>query len=291
MELFFNSIGFGLVTASILALAAVGLTLQFGMTNYVNFAYGDFMTLGAYLTWTLNVGLGWPFWPALFVGALLMAIPVLLISQFVLEPFTKRSGPTFHILIVTFAVSLILSNLILAIWGGDFQNFNVGEDTPVNIGPFLLSIQQLGIIGLAVVCMVAIHLLLTRTKLGKAMRAISDDKSLAAVTGIPTQRVTTIVWVLSGMLAGLAGGVLALNVSSFDPNVGVTFLFVIFAAVVFGGIGRPYGAMVGALVIGLVVEVSAVFIPSAYKLDVAFLVLVGVLLVRPDGIMSLLARG
>jgi branched-subunit amino acid ABC-type transport system permease component len=267
------------------------LTLQFGMTNYVNFAYGDFMTLGAYLTWTLNVGLGWPFWPALFVGALLMAIPVLFISQFVLEPFTRRSGPTFHILIVTFAVSLILSNLILAIWGGDFQNYNVGTDTPINLGPFILSVQQLGIIALAVTCMVAIHLLLTRTKLGKAMRAISDDKNLAAVTGIDTRRITTIVWVLSGMLAGLAGGVLALNVASFDPNVGVTFLFVIFAAVVFGGIGRPYGAMAGALVIGLVVEVSAVFIPSAYKLDVAFLVLMGVLLVRPAGLMSLFERG
>lgn len=291
MELFLNSIGFGLVTASILALAAVGLTLQFGMTNYVNFAYGDFMTLGAYLTWTLNVGLGWPFWPALFVGALLMAIPVLFISQFVLEPFTRRSGPTFHILIVTFAVSLILSNLILAIWGGDFQNYNIGTDTPINLGPFILSVQQLGIIALAVTCMVAIHLLLTRTKLGKAMRAISDDKNLAAVTGIDTRRITMIVWVLSGMLAGLAGGVLALNVASFDPNVGVTFLFVIFAAVVFGGIGRPYGAMAGALVIGLVVEVSAVFIPSAYKLDVAFVVLMGVLLVRPAGLMSLFERG
>ena len=291
MDIFLNSMGFGLVTASILALAAVGLTLQFGMTNYVNFAYGDFMTLGAYLTWTLNVGLGWPFWPALFVGALLMAIPVLAISRFVLDPFTRRAGPSFHILIVTFAVSLILSNLILAIWGGDIQNYNVGTDMPVNLGPFILSVQQLGVIGLAVVVMVAIHVLLTRTKLGKAMRAISDDKSLAEVAGIPTQRVTTIVWVLSGVLAGLAGGVLALNVGSFDPNVGVTFLFVIFAAVVFGGIGRPYGAMAGALVIGLVVEVSAVFIPSAYKLDVAFLVLVGVLLVRPAGIASLFARG
>ncbi len=139
--------------------------------------------------------------------------------------------------------------------------------------------------------MVAIHLMLTRTKLGKAMRAISDDKSLAAVTGIHTELVTTIVWVLSGVLAGLAGGVLALNVASFDPNVGVTFLFVIFAAVVFGGIGRPYGAMLGALVIGLAVEVSAVFISSAYKQDVAFLVLVGVLLLRPQGLASLFERG
>ena len=138
--------------------------------------------------------------------------------------------------------------------------------------------------------MVAIHLVLTRTKLGKAMRAMSDDKTLASVSGIPARQMTALVWLVSGILAGLGGGVLALNVSTFDSSVGVTFLFVIFAAVILGGIGKPYGAMLGAFIIGMAVEISAVWIPSQYKLDVAFVILVLVLLVRPQGLLSVLGK-
>jgi branched-subunit amino acid ABC-type transport system permease component len=290
MHLFLLSLGFGLVTASVLAITSVGLTLQFGVTNYVNFAYGDFLTLGAYLTWTLNVGLGWNFWPALLVGSLLVGLVALVISQVILEPFVRKGGPLLYILIVTFGLSLILSNAILAVWGADYKEYNVSLESPVNVGPFVLTGDQIGIIVLAVLLMVAIHLLLTQTKLGKAMRALSDNKSLAGVSGIPTGQITALVWMLSGVLAGLGGGVLALNVVTFDSNLGVTFLFVIFAAVILGGIGKPYGAMLGAFVIGMAVEVSAVVIPSAYKLDVAFVVLILILLVRPQGILSVVGK-
>jgi branched-subunit amino acid ABC-type transport system permease component len=290
MTLAIHAFGFGLVTASVLAIAAVGLTLQFGVTNYVNFAYGDFMTLGAYLTWTLNAVVGVSFWPALVLGALLTSVAALIISQVLLEPFVRRRGQLLFILIVTFALSLILSNAILAIWGGDYHEYDVGLQTPLHIGPLLLSVQQLGVLALAVVSMLGIHLLLTRTNVGKAMRAISDDKSLAEVAGIATDPLIALVWLLSGFFAGLAGGVLALTVVSFDPNIGVNFLFVIFAAVILGGIGRPYGAMLGALVIGLAVELSVLVIPAAYKLDVAFLILVVVLLIRPQGILAVAGK-
>ncbi|HWE61073.1 MAG TPA: branched-chain amino acid ABC transporter permease, partial [Chloroflexota bacterium] len=232
MHILVQSIGFGLVTASILALAAVGLSLQFGVTNYTNFAYGDFLTLGAYLTWSLNAGLGWNFWLALVAGSVLVGVAALVISQIVLEPFARRGGPVLYILIITFGLSLIMSNGILAIWGADYKEYNVSLETPLNLGPFSLTGDQLGIIVLAIVVMIAIHLLLTRTKIGKAMRAMSDDKSLAGASGINTERITALVWVISGVLAGLGGGVLALNVVTFDPNMGVTFLFVIFAAVI-----------------------------------------------------------
>jgi len=122
------------------------------------------------------------------------------------------------------------------------------------------------------------------------MRAMSDDTSLAAVSGIPTERITALVWVISGVLAGLGGGVLALNVVTFDSSMGVTFLFVIFAAVILGGIGKPYGAMLGALVIGLAVEVSAAFFPSQYKLDTAFVILVLILLFRPQGLLGVVGK-
>lgn len=290
MTLVLHSVGFGLVTAAIISLAAVGLTLQFGVTNYINFAYGDFMTLGAYLAWSLNSLLGWPFWLSLAVAALATAAAALVISQVLLEPFARRHKQLLFILIVTFALSLILSNVILAIWGGDYHEYDVGLQTPLSIGPLLLSPQDLGTIALAVISMLGVHLMLTRTSIGKAMRAISDDKSLASVSGIATDRVVALVWIISGLLAGLAGGVLALNVVSFDPNLGVRFLFVIFAAVILGGIGRPYGAMLGALVIGLAVELSAVVISAAYKLDVAFLMLVIVLLLRPQGLLTVVGK-
>jgi branched-subunit amino acid ABC-type transport system permease component len=290
MHLFILSLGFGLVTASVVAIAAVGLTLQFGVTNYVNFAYGDFLTLGAFVTWSFNVGFGWNFWLALVAASALVAVVALVISQIVLEPFVRRGGPLLIILVVTFGLSLIMSNSILALWGSDYKEYNVGSETPVNVGPFILTGDQLGIIALAVASMVGIHLLLTRTRVGKAMRAMSDDKSLASVSGIPTGQMTALVWVISGLFAGLAGGVLALNVVSFDPNVGVYFLFVIFSAVILGGIGKPYGAMVGALVIGLAVELSVVVLPSQYKQDVAFVILVLILLIRPQGIMRVMGK-
>jgi branched-subunit amino acid ABC-type transport system permease component len=290
VHLFLLSLGFGLVTASVLAIASVGLTLQFGVTNYVNFAYGDFLTLGAYFTWTFNGGLGWNFWLSLTLGSLLVGLVALAISQLILDPFVRRGGPLLHILIVTFGLSLILSNVILAVWGADYKEYNVALETPLNIGPLILTGDQIGIIALCAGVMVAIHLMLTRTRVGKAMRALSDNRSLASVSGIPTELITAIAWVISGVFAGLGGGVLALNVVTFDSSLGITFLFVIFASVILGGIGKPYGAMLGALVIGMAVELSAVFVPSQYKLDVAFLLLIGILLVRPQGILSVLGK-
>jgi branched-subunit amino acid ABC-type transport system permease component len=280
------SVGFGLVTASILALAAMGLTLQFGVTNFVNFAYGDFLTLGAYLSWVANVKLHANIWLALVLGALGSGVIAALIGRFLLGPFARRFRNLFYVMIVTFGLSLILLNLIQAIWGANYVQYGVKVENPLHLGPFLLSTDQLIIVAIGVGAMLAVHLLLTRTKLGKAMRAMSDDPSLAMVSGINTRAITTFTWFLTGTLAGLAGTVLGLNISSITPAMGETFLFVIFAAVILGGIGRPYGAMLGALVIGLATEISAIVINAAYKLDVAFVLLVIVLLIRPQGLLA-----
>jgi branched-subunit amino acid ABC-type transport system permease component len=280
------SIGFGLVTASILALASMGLTLQFGVTNFVNFAYGDFLTLGAYFSWVANVKLHLNIWLAMAIGALGMGVAAALLGRFLLGPFARRFRNLFYVMIVTFGLSLILLNLIQAIWGANYVQYGVAVQSPLHLGPFLLSTDQLIIVGIGAGAMLAIHLLLTRTKLGKAMRAMSDDSSLAMVSGINTRAITTFTWFLTGVLAGLAGTVLGLNIASITPATGETFLFVIFAAVILGGIGRPYGAMLGALIIGLATEISAVLINAAYKLDVAFVLLVVVLLLRPQGLLA-----
>ncbi|MGH2501857.1 MAG: branched-chain amino acid ABC transporter permease [Ktedonobacterales bacterium] len=286
MLIYLHALGFGLVTASILALASVALTLQFGVTNYVNFAHGELLTFGAYFAWLANSHYGWNIWIALLVGAILTGVLAVIINLIVLQPFTKHQYPVLFMLVVTFGLSLILSNVLLATFGADFQRYTVPPDTQYNIGPFLLTASQLIIIGIAIVTMIGLHVLLNYTKLGKAMRAMSDNPALARNCGIDTELVTNFTWLLTGFLAGLAGVVLALNISSFQPAFGGDFLFVIFAAVILGGIGRPYGAMAGALVIGVVTEIAAIPLSSDYKNDAAFAILVLVLLFRPQGIFA-----
>jgi branched-chain amino acid transport system permease protein/neutral amino acid transport system permease protein len=219
-----------------------------------------------------------------------MGVVAVLLNQFLLKPFTKKGVPLLFLLVVTFGLSLFLSNLILAIWGPNFKSLAIPRETPHAIGPFLFTTSQLAIIAIAVVAMGGIHLLLTRTEIGKAMRAMSDSTDLAQVSGIDTDRITAFTWLLSGCLAGLAGIVLVVNITSFQPSVGGEFLFVIFAAVILGGVGSPYGAMLGALVIGLATEISAVVINSAYKNDVAFALLILTLLLRPQGIMRMAGK-
>lgn len=290
MSLLFLSFGFGLITASVLALAAVGLSLQFGVTNYINFAYGEFLTIGAYLAWTLNHWLHLNVWLSMVIATLLTGVFGVVINQFLLRPFTKKGKPLLFLLIVTFGLSLFLSNLVLAIWGPDFVNLDVPRQQPFSVGPMLFTANQLAIIAIAVVVMLALHLLLTRTEIGKAMRAMSDSVDLAQVSGIDTDRITSFTWLVSGCLAGLAGIVLAINLTSFQPAFGGEFLFVIFAAVILGGVGSPYGAILGALVIGLATEMSGVFLDSAYKNDVAFGLLVLMLLLRPQGLIRMAGK-
>lgn len=282
MTLFGWAIGFGLVTASILALGAVGLTLQFGVTNFANFAYGDMMTLAIYLTWVLSGHL--PFWLAVTIAALAMALIAVLLSESVLGPFVRQGAPPLILLIVTFGLSLIINNVVLAIWGASSRQLPVVPGNPINLGPFLLTPSQLVTMLFGVAAMLGIHFILTYTRLGKAMRAVSDNPDLAKVSGIPPASVTRFAWALTGVLSALSGVALAVSTAGFSPALGESFLFVLFAAVILGGVGKPYGAMLGALIIGVITEVSALFIPQ-YKLDVAFVVLIAALLLRPEGLL------
>lgn len=281
----FHAVGFGLVTASILALCAVGLTLQFGVTNYINFAVGSFLTFGAYFAWMANAH-GVNIWLSMVIAGLCVAVVAVVLNLGIMQQFVKRDYPVLFMLIVMFGLSLMLQNVILAIWGPDFKNYIAPPDTQNHIGPFLLTGQQLLIIAIAIVVMLGVHVLLTYTKIGKAMRAMSDNPTLARNCGIDTDLITNFTWLLSGFLVGLAGVVLALNITSFQPGFGSDFEFVIFSAVILGGIGKPYGAMAGALLIGVVTEVSAVFLNSAYKNDAAFAILVLALLFRPQGLFA-----
>lgn len=286
MKLFLLTIGFGVVTSSVLSLMSVGLSLQFGVTNFVNFAYGAYLSFGMLMTWLFAAKLHFPFVLAAVVGTLMTALLAVVVNELIFEPFSKRRKSIFYMLIVTFGLSLVLDNLLQIFFGVGFQKFPIKQSTALTIGPFDFTVNQLLIILVAVVAMVAIHLLLTKTSLGKKMRAMSDSTELAKISGIDTKSVTRWTWFISGALAGLGGVVLALNTVVFQTTTGDHFLFVIFAAVILGGIGQIYGAMLGALIIGLAMEVSVVFIPSAYTEYVAFAILVLMLLVRPQGLIA-----
>ena len=287
MQLFWLAVGFGFVTASVLAIAAVGLSLQFGITNYVNFAYGDFMALGGYFAYVFNNQVTHVnIWIALTIGSLLMGLLAVVINRLILSPFAARFSKSHYVLIVTFGLSLILLNVEYAIWGAQVRFFNMPITAALHIGPLLLTRNQLIVMAIALVLMIAVHTMLKTTRLGKSMRAMSDNTTLAMTSGINTKRITTITWFLSGTLAGVAGTVLGISEGNLTPASAELFLFVIFAAVIVGGVGSIYGAMAGAVLIGLATEISAAFINPSYKLDIAFVILILTLLIRPGGLFA-----
>jgi branched-subunit amino acid ABC-type transport system permease component len=282
------AIGFGIVTASILAVAGVGFTLQFGVTNILNLAYGDIMTAAAFIAYLLTSA-GMSVWLALLAGAAFGAVFSVLLNRVVYTPFVRHGTRLFGMIIVTIAVSLIVQNGLLAIFGANFFSLQMARPSPVHVAGMVFTSVQLGIVGIAIAAMLVIHVLLRYTKLGKAMRATATDPELARNCGIATDRVIDVAWAISGTLCGLAGVILVMNVTAFTDTTGSQFLIPIVAVAVLGGIGQPYGAMLGAVVIGLASELAAAVISPDYKDVVAFVILVIVLLARPQGILSEIA--
>ncbi len=287
MNLWLSAFGFGLVTASILAIASVGFTMQFGITNILNLAYGDIMTAAAFIGLIAN-HMGMNVWVCLVVGAVFGAGLSVALNRFVYAPFLRRGLPLFGIVIISISVALIIQNTVLAVGGPNFFSYQFDPGQAINILGMDLTPGQLAVIGIAVVAMMSIHSILAWTRLGKAMRATASNLPLARSSGVRVNRTIDIAWAISGALCGIAGVVLVINTASFAASTGASFLVVIIAAAVLGGVGSPYGAMAGALAIGLATEMSAVVINPAYKEVVAFAILVAVLLLRPQGIITTL---
>jgi branched-chain amino acid transport system permease protein/neutral amino acid transport system permease protein len=276
------AIGFGLVTSAILALGAVGFTLQFGVSNILNLAYGDVMTVSAFMAYLVNAG-GAGIWLAMCAGAAAGAVVSVLISTLIFTPFLRRGTSRFAMVMVSLALAVILQNAIQAVAGPAFRSYSRSQGTSLHLLGMILTPYQLVIIGVAAASLLALHLLLRYTRIGKALRATAADAELARSSGIATERVSALAWAISGALCGLAGVTLALNLASFDFHFGNAFLLVIVAAAVFGSVGQPYGAMAGALVIGMASELAAIWTP-ALKQVVAFVILAVILLVRPGGL-------
>jgi branched-chain amino acid transport system permease protein/neutral amino acid transport system permease protein len=270
---------------SVIAIAAVGFTMQFGITNMINLAYGEVMISSAYLAYYINRA-GVSIWIGMVAGAVFGAVFSFLLNRVVYAPFMRKGTANLGMVIVSLAVSLMISNLLLPIVGYYSVSYQEEAGSLIHVGSIVLTRDQIIVIGIAVVIMLAIHGLLTYTRLGKAMRATAANPTLARNCGIPTQRVIDSVWLITGALCGLAGVIAALNADSFAIANGSAFLITILAAAVLGGAGQPYGAMLGAVLIGLITELSAAAWSPEYKEVVAFGILVLVMVLRPQGLLA-----
>jgi branched-subunit amino acid ABC-type transport system permease component len=285
MTIFLASLGFGLVTASVLAVAAVGFTLQFGVTDVLNLAYGAVMIAGAYLAYVINQA-GLNIWVGLVVAVAACSAGSVLLNSGIYTPFQRRGASPITMVIVSLGMTLIIEFGTQAIAGGTSVSYTMAQGPSVRAGGLVLTTVQLVVIGLSVLVMLGTHVLLRYTRLGKAMRATAANRTLARNCGIRTSRVITVTWAITGALCGLAGVIFAMDAGSFDATSTDLFLILILAAVFLGGPGQAYGAMLGAVVIGLATEISAAYITPSYKYVVAFVALLLMLGIRPTGLLG-----
>ncbi len=285
MSLYVTALGFGLVSMSVIAIAAVGFTMQFGITNMINLAYGEVMISSAYVAYYINRA-GISIWIAMVAGAAFGAVFSLVLNRFVYAPFQRKGTSQLGMVIVSLAVSLMMANLLLPIVSYNSVSYQESTGSLIRAGSLILTTSQIIVILIAVVAMLGIHALLSYTRLGKAMRATAANPTLARNCGIPTRLVIDGVWLITGALCGVAGVVAGINSDSFAISDGSAFLITALAAAVLGGAGQPYGAMIGAIVIGVVTELSAAAWSPEYKEVVAFGILVIVMVLRPQGLLA-----
>jgi branched-subunit amino acid ABC-type transport system permease component len=263
----------------------VGFTVQFGISNVLNVTYGGLMTLAAYLG-LLLVDAGGNVWLALAVAGLAIGVASVGFRRLLLAPLARRGTRGFGIIVVTVAAGIVLQYVIVAIVGPRAQSYGQQGGQTVRLLGMVFSAAQVAIIALTAALMLALHLLLSGTKLGRAMRATAANPVLAQSCGIETDLIADLAWLLSGTLCGMAGVALAITIVSFDFTIGPLFLIPMVAAAVLGGIGQPYGAMLGGLVVGIASEVAAAFWDPAYKDVIAFAILIAMLLLRPRGLLG-----
>jgi neutral amino acid transport system permease protein len=281
----------GLVTGSVYAIAALGVSLIYGILRLVNFAYGDMMAFAALITYGVNGPLHQSMILATLAGMAATAILALLIDVVLWRPLRARRAGFMSLFLASIGLALVLRQVLLLAYGPQPQSYKVDQYKVYVLGSVRLSEPQFITIVVAAGAIGAIGVLLARTTLGRTMRALADDRALAAIAGIRVGRVIRYTWLVSGLLAGLAGVLAGLVQSSFDPNFGFQLLLPVFAAVVLGGIGSAYGALAGGLVLGLAMELStwpSFFggVDPVYKPVVAFAILAGALMVRPQGLFG-----
>ena len=272
---------YGIVLGSIIALGAIGVSLIFSILRFAHFAHGDLMTLGAYFAFVGVVGLDVPM-PVVFLPAIAATAVAAVGIDKVLYRFLRKSSPII-MLISSVGTALMLRSVIQIIWGPDNQIYRTGIEMPLRFAGFQIKPDQITIVLGTLGLVILLHLYLHKTRMGKAMRAMADNMDLAKISGIHTEKVIFWTWVIAALLAAAGGIFLGID-TRLNPIMGWRLLLPVFAAAILGGIGSFWGAIVGGYVIGIVQELSTLFISPAYKPAVAFAIMVLMLVIRPRGL-------
>ena len=282
VQLLVDGLRFGLL----IAICAVGLSLIFGTTGLTNFAHGELVTIGAVIAWYINVQGGVPLVPATLIAMVAGAAVGALNELALWRPLRRRGTGLIAALVVSIGLSLLLRYAVQIVYGG-FSNpyAQYQGQRAISYGAFTLTNRALISIAISVVVLVLVALMLQRTKIGKAMRAVADNRDLAASSGIDVNRVILVVWMMGGALAALGGVLLGLS-DQVQWDMGFRLLLLMFAGVTLGGLGTAYGALVGSLIVGVFVQMSTLVIPDDVKYVGGLLLLIVILIIRPQGILG-----
>ncbi len=285
-QLLVEGLRFGLL----IAMAAVGLSLIFGTTGLTNFAHGELVAIGAIVAWFLNVSAGLPLIAATIIAMVVGGAVGWLNDAALWGPLRRRGSGLVAMLVISIGLSLGLRYLLNIIFGGRSQPYSdYRGQRAIDYGPVSLTDKDLYSIAISIVVLVLVALMLQRTKIGKAMRAVSDNRDLSASSGINVDRVIKFVWILGGALAALGGVLFGLS-DEVSWEMGFKLLLLMFAGITLGGLGTAYGALLGSIIVGLFVQVSTLFIADELKYVGGLLLLIVILVVRPQGILGSRAR-
>jgi branched-subunit amino acid ABC-type transport system permease component len=273
----------GLVTGVIITMPALAVTLLFGVLKFPNFAIGGMMTVAAYMVFALNAQLGWPLAMAAAVIAVVFGLISICIDQVVYRPLRGRGGIT--LMVASLGLGLILENIARLVYGNAGRSFAYELARPFRFLDIRMNREQMIAMIVSVIAMAAMYVLLTRMPIGRAMRAVADNPALAMVRGIESPRIIRWTNFIAGILITIAGVLIAMD-RALEPPVGSNYLVPVFAAAILGGLGSPLGAFAGALIIGVVSELSTLVIPPNYRIGVPLAAIALILIFRPQGLFG-----
>ncbi|MBO0145195.1 branched-chain amino acid ABC transporter permease [Agrobacterium sp. Ap1] len=273
----------GLTTGLILALPALALSLTFSVLRFPNYAIGSYVTVGAFVTWYANIVLQLPLWLAASSGAIATGLIAIGIDYVSYRHLRDRSG--LILLVASMGIGIALENIVRLFAGNSPRSFDLAVARPFRFWGLRVNQEQLIIVATVLASLLAVWLVFRFSKLGRAMRAVADNPSLAASRGIERGKVVASVWAISGALAALAGVLIGID-TNIEPQMGWNYLLQVFTAAILGGIASPMAAVAGAVVLGLAEEFATLFMAAHYRLIVAFGIMTLLLIVRPWGIFG-----
>ena len=289
-SLFLQQLVNGITLGGVYALIAVGYTMVYGVIQLINFAHGEIYMLGAFLTYTMVTALGLPFFAAFVLTILFCSCFGIILDFVAYRPL--RKAPRLAALITAIGMSIFLQNLALMIWGSQIKSYPrevlpaIFLKPALSFGEVTLTWLQVFILSITVLCMIILHLIIHRTKIGTAMRAISQDKTTSALMGIGVNRVISFTFAIGSAMGGMAGVLVGLYYNAVFPTMGYIAGIKAFAAAVLGGIGSVPGAMLGGGVLGIAEVMGAGYISSEYRDGISYAVMIAVILFKPSGLIG-----